>query len=127
MNTKADFQNLNPVTEKIIAAAYKVSNTLGAGFLEKVYENAMAVELRQSGLQIAQQQSFIIRYSNVVVGEYVADFVMEKQVILEIKALKMLDQTHIAQCLNYLKAANLLLALLINFGTPRIQIKRLAR
>ncbi|MBX3045930.1 MAG: GxxExxY protein [Anaerolineales bacterium] len=122
----AELQSLNNYTEAIIGAAFKVSNELGAGFLEKVYENAMAVELRQSNLHFSQQQLFTVRYKGVVVGEYIADFVIENRVILEIKALSALDKAHTAQCLNYLKASSLSLALLINFGSPRVQIKRIA-
>ncbi len=121
-----ELQSLKQYTETIIGAAFKVSNELGTGFLEKVYENAMAVELRQCNLQFTQQQPFIVRYKGFVVGEYIADFVIENQVILEIKALSSLDKVHTAQCLNYLKASGLSLALLVNFGSPRVQIKRIA-
>lgn len=126
MQEESKIRNLTPITEKVIGCAYKVSNTLGSGFLEKVYENAMAVELRQSGLAITQQKPFIIRYENVVVGEYYADLIVEDQVIVELKAQADLDKANIAQCLNYLRATSLPLALLINFGTPRVQIKRIA-
>lgn len=94
--------DLNPITERIIACAFKVSNTVGAGFLERVYENALAIELRNNRLKIEQQKPITIRYENAIVGGYVADFVVENKVILEIKAIKALDQTHMAQCLNYI-------------------------
>lgn len=126
MQKENELRKLSSITEKIIGSAYKVSNTLGSGFLEKVYENAMAVELRQSGLAITQQKPFIIRYENVVVGEYYADLIVEDQVIVELKAQAALDKVNVAQCLNYLRATSLPLALLINFGTPRVQIKRVA-
>jgi GxxExxY protein len=121
------YESLNPITEKIIGCAYRVSNTLGIGFLEKVYENAMVVELRRNDLQIKQQKPFLIRYENIVVGEYFADMIVEDKIIVELKAQTALDKSHIAQCLNYLKATELPLALLINFGTSRIQVKRIVR
>ncbi|MBX3003704.1 MAG: GxxExxY protein [Anaerolineales bacterium] len=117
---------LNILTEVVIGAAFRISNTLGAGFLEKVYENAMEVELRSNNVQFTQQQPFTVRYKGFVVGDYIADFVIQKQLIVEVKALTSLDKAHTAQCLNYLKASGLSLALLINFGTPRVQIKRIA-
>ena len=108
--------------ERLIGCAFSVSNHLGTGFLERVYENALAVEFRKSRLTAEQQKSILIRYDEIIVGDYVADFVVEQNIIVEIKAIKTLDQIHIAQCLNYLRATNLPLALLINFGTPKLQI-----
>lgn len=96
------------------------------GFLEKIYENALAIEMTKNGLKATQQKAMVIRYDNLVVGDYIADFIVEGKVILEVKAVKSLDQIHTAQCLNYLRANGLPLALLLNFGTPRIQIKRIA-
>jgi GxxExxY protein len=98
---------------------------LGCGFLEKVYESALTIELRKTELLVAQQQVMEIRYDNVVVGTYVADLVVQGSVLLEIKAVKFLDEIHTAQCLNYLKATALPLCLLINFGRPRVEIKRI--
>jgi GxxExxY protein len=120
------FEELNPITEKIIGCVYSVSNGLGTGFLEKVYENALAIELRKNGLKVEQQKPITIRYEGAIVGEYFADFVINEKIILEVKAIRTLENTHMAQCLNYLKATGLSLALLINFGTPRVQIKRIA-
>ena len=114
----------NKITEKIIGCAYTVSNTLGAGFLEKVYENALALEIRSIGLNVQQQAAIQIKYKGTVVGDYLADLLVEDRIILELKAVKQLDSIHLAQTLNYLKAANMKLGLLINFGQPRIQIKR---
>ena len=113
------------VTERIIGAAFTVGNRLGCGFLEKIYENALVIELRKAGLRIAQQQLTKVVYDEVVVGTYVADVVVEDSVLVEIKAVKFLDEIHSAQCLNYLKATSLTLCLLINFGRPRVEIKRL--
>lgn len=121
-----DLTHLNPLTEKIIGCAFKVSNTLGPGFLEKVYENALAHELRKAGLDFRQQYPISVLYDGTVVGEFLADLMVNEQVIIELKATKSLDDTHLAQCLNYLKATGLPLCLLINFGTPRVQVKRVA-
>ncbi|MFH1123647.1 MAG: GxxExxY protein [Pseudomonadota bacterium] len=116
---------LNKVSERVIGCAYQVSNTLGNGFLEKVYENALAHDLRKVGLAVEQQSPIQVFYDGVVVGDYVADLLVEKSVLVELKAVKALDQIHFAQCLNYLKATGLNLCLLINFGTPRVQVKRI--
>lgn len=112
------------LTEAVIGAAYDVANSLGTGFLEKVYENALCHELRKRGIQVAQQYPIQVVYDRVVVGEYMADLVVESEVIVELKAVKQLDTVHQAQCLNYLKATGLKVALLINFGTPRVDVKR---
>jgi GxxExxY protein len=116
---------LDRITEGIIGCAYRVSNTLGAGFLEKVYENALALELRRAGLEVGQQISVKVNYDGVVVGDYVADLLVEQSVIVELKAVKALDAVHVAQCLNYLKATGCKLCLLLNFGTARVEVKRL--
>ena len=115
---------VNEITEAIIGCAYSVANTLGAGFLEKVYENALAHELRKHGLLVSQQTPLTVQYDEVVVGQYVADLVVADQILVELKAAKSLDEIHMAQCLNYLKATGLPICLLINFGRPKIQIKR---
>lgn len=114
------------ITERIIACAYKVSNALGSGFLEKVYENALAHELKKVGFQVVQQQKMRVIYDGVDVGFYEADIIVDGNIIIEIKALKALIDAHKSQCLNYLKATGLRLALLINFGTPRIEVRRVA-
>lgn len=114
------------LTEKIIACVYTVSNTLGNGFLEKVYHNALAQELRKTGLKIEQEKEFKVLYDRIVVGEYYADIVVEDLVVLELKAVQGLDSNHFAQCINYLKASGLKTCLLINFGTAKVQIKRIS-
>jgi len=114
------------LTEKIIGCAFKVSNALGSGFLEKVYENALTHELRKSGLTAEQQKRVDVLYDGVLVGYFDADIVVDRSVILEIKAVRALDEAHIAQTLNYLKSTGIRLGLLINFGTPRIEVKRVA-
>ena len=120
-----DEDSLNGISERIIGCAFTVANTLGAGFLEKVYENALAHELRKSGLTVAQQRGISIVYDGVNVGQYAADLLVENAVLVELKAAKALDGVHRAQCLNYLKASGLRLCLLLNFGSPRLEIKRL--
>ena len=115
---------INQLTEKVIGCAYTVTNALGSGFLEKVYENALAVELRKQGLNFEQQQEIKVKYDNVIVGNYMADLLVEGMLIIELKAVRSLDQNHTAQCLNYLRATGLKVCLLLNFGNPKLQIKR---
>lgn len=112
------------ITEKIIGCAYTIANTLGCGFLEKVYENALAHELRKAGLAVIQQAGVHVFYDGIVVGEYVSDLLVENEILVELKAVKALDNVHMAQCMNYLKATGLQVCLLINFGSPRIEVKR---
>ena len=121
----ADERRLNDITERVIGCAYTVTNTLGHGFLEKVYENALAYELRKTGLVVEQQRSIKVRYDGIVVGDYMADLLIEGHVMVELKAVKFLDNIHVAQCLNYLKATGLKVCLLLNFGVPKVQIKRI--
>ena len=116
---------INTITERIIGCAYTVSNTLGAGFLEKVYENALAHEMRKQGLDIAQQHPIQVLYDGVLVGDFAADILVENTVLVELKAAKTLDDVHMAQCLNYLKATGLTVCLLLNFGQPKLGIKRI--
>lgn len=115
---------INSITEKIIGCAYKVSNGLGCGFLEKVYENALAYELGKIGLKVEQQKQVKVFYDKIEVGFYETDLVVQDIVLVELKGVKSLDQAHQAQCLNYLKATGLKICLLINFGNPRVEVKR---
>ena len=123
MNT--DVETLNRITERIIGCAYKVAGKLGCGFLEHCYENAMAYELKKMGLRVEQQVRLKVWYDEVVVGEYVADLIVEGAVLVELKAIQSLDTVHSAQCINYLAATGLPLCLLINFG-KRVDVKRIA-
>jgi GxxExxY protein len=123
----ADERRLKPITARIIGCAYRVGNTLGSGFLEKVYERALTYELRRVGLEVQQQQPVEVRYDGVVVGEYVADLLVEGCVIVELKCAKTFEDVHVAQCLNYLKATGFKVCLLLNFGVPKVQIKRIVR
>jgi len=111
------------VTQRIIDVFYHVYNTLGYGFLEKVYENAMVVELTGRGLQVRQQQPIRVYYSGQSVGEYFADLVVDDTVIVELKAAEQVAEEHEAQLINYLRATRLEVGLLLNFG-PKPQVRR---
>lgn len=115
----------DPLTQRIIGGAFTVYNALGYGFLEKVYENALVHELRKDGLHVAQQKPFPVFYDGINVGDYVADMLVGDSLIVELKSAKAIDDSHIAQCLNYLKAARLRHGLLLNFGPQRVEIRRL--
>jgi len=123
----ANESKLNELSEKIIGSAFEVSNILGVGFLEKVYENALNVELELKGLQAQQQAPLKVYYKDELVGDYFADILVENEIIIELKTVKEFDDIHIAQCLNYLKITGLKLCLLINFSKPRVEIKRIVR
>jgi GxxExxY protein len=114
------------ITERIIGCALRVSNTLGCGFLEKVYENALTHEARKCGLTVLQQVQSPVFYDGVEVGRYVADLLVDHRVIVEVKATKAIDDIHKAQVLNYLRATNLQVGIILNFGTPRLGIRRLS-
>ncbi len=120
----ADRRRLDQVTETIIGAAYTVGRTLGCGFLEKVYENALAHELRKAGAVVEQQKPIQVHYDGVVVGEYLADLLVEQSVVVELKAVKAFDEIHMAQCMNYLRATGIRVCLLLNFGGSRVDVKR---
>jgi GxxExxY protein len=119
-----DEHRLDGITEEIIGCCFTVSNALGAGFLEKVYENALAHELRKKKRIVEQQKSIAVHYDGIIVGEYVADLVIDHCIVVEIKMVKALEECHKAQCLNYLRATGLRIGLLVNFGQPRIEVKR---
>jgi len=111
------------LTEPIIGCAFRISNALGIGFLEKVYENALVVELQRNGFFVEQQKVLEVFYNGIIVGNYVADIIVDREVLLEIKAAKAIDEIHQAQLLNYLKATGLRKGLILNFGTSRLGIK----
>ena len=126
-NTQMDIGEggVNRLSNRIIACALTVLHALGTGFLEKVYENALVHELRKSGLAVSQQHAMVVRYDGIVVGEYTVDLLVEHTILVELKAARAIDDIHRAQCLNYLKAAGLHICLLLNFGKPRLEIKRI--
>ncbi|MFN6964281.1 MAG: GxxExxY protein [Pyrinomonadaceae bacterium] len=116
---------LNEISERIIGCAFKVGNTLGCGFLEKVYENALAIELGKAGLSVEQQRPIAVVYDGQIVGRYDADLLVEGKVIVELKAVREISDAFRAQCINYLRATGLRLCLLINFGNTRVEVKRI--
>ena len=120
----ADSDGLNDLSGLVIGCAFTVVNTLRAGFLERVYENALAYEPRASGLLIVQQCGVRVHYRDVVVGEYFVDLLVEDVLLVELKTVKALDDPHRMQCINYLKATGPQLCLLLNFGNTRMEIKR---
>jgi GxxExxY protein len=125
----ADFsrEELDSLSRRIIGAAFRVSSTLGQGFLEKVYENSLVHELRKAGLHVEQQRPVQVRYDGEIVGDYITDILVEHVIILEIKAVGSLDPSHRSQCANYLRATDLRVCLLLNFGKPRLELKRIVR
>lgn len=125
MNTDLHDRKHSELTEKVIKIFYDVYNALGYGFLEKVYENALLVEFSRSGISAVAQHPINVYYNNAVIGEYFADILIENKVIVEIKAVKALADEHEAQLLNYLKATDIEVGLLLNFG-PKPEIRRKA-
>lgn len=123
MNTDTANKEL---TERIIGCVYTVANILGHGFLEKVYENALAFELRKNGMRCTQQNPIPVMYEGVMVGDFVADLTVENAVIVELKAVSQLNEVHLAQGLNYLRATGLKTCLLFNFGRARVEVKRVS-
>ena len=116
--------DVNELTYLINGAIFEVNRQLGAGFLEKVYEKALLVELQDKGLKAESQVPVQVTYKGREVGEYYADIIVEKQVILEIKAVDSLQKIHEAQLLNYLKATGYKVGLLVNFKHPKAEVKR---
>jgi len=112
------------LTGKIIECAYKVYNTLGFGFLESVYHNALTIELQKAGLNAKREVAVKVFYDERIVGDYLADIIVEDTVILELKSVKEPHPAHEAQLTNYLKATGIEVGLLINFGGERVDVKR---
>ena len=115
---------LHGLTEKIIGLAMKVHRTLGPGFLESVYRNALAFELRRAGLSVDLEKRITVRYENVIVGDFVADVMVNGMLICELKAISALTKNNEVQVVNYLTATNHDVGLLLNFGAPSLQFKR---
>jgi GxxExxY protein len=113
------------LTEIILGCCFDVMNELGTGFLEAVYKNAFVVALRQKGVQVSQEIPFEICFRGETVGRYIADLLVEKEIIVEFKCCKALLPEHQAQVINYLKATGLSVGLLVNFGQYRLEYKRL--
>lgn len=115
---------MNNLIEKVIGAVYEVANVLGSGFLEKVYERALVKELGMRGLNAEAQVPIQVSYKDEFVGDYYADILIEKKLIVELKCAERLGNDHLAQCLNYLKATGHGIALLVNFQHPKVEWKR---
>ena len=123
MDTENQDTKYKELTEKIIKIFYRVYNKLGYGFLEKIYENAMMIEFKKEGIPSVSQFSINVLYENEIIGEYFADILVDNKVIVEIKAAKSLAVENEAQLLNYLKATDMEVGLLLNFGN-RPEVKR---
>jgi GxxExxY protein len=117
--------DINELTYAIRGAVFEVNNILGPGFLEKIYENALLIELRIRGLKAESQVPLKVFYKDYVVGEYFADIVVENRVIIELKNIERIERIHEAQVLNYLKATGLKIGLLVNFKHRKAEIKRM--
>ena len=125
MNTDERRLELNEITEKIIGCAFKVGNTLGCGFLEQVYQNSLVHELRKTGMLVEPQFTVYVFYDDIIVGKFIPDVLVERAVLVELKAIKSIGEREMAQCLNAIKATKLTVCLLINFGNPKVEIKRI--
>ena len=117
---------INDITYEIRGAVFEVNRILGPGFLEKVYENALLVELQKRGLKVQTQVPITVNYKDIPVGEYVIDMLVEEKGIVELKTVDKLDNNHEAQLLNYLKATGLHIGLLVNFKNSKADIKRMS-
>ena len=114
------------LTERVLGAVFEVSNTLGAGFLEKIYERALLRELNLRGIRASSQASVTVNYKGLCIGQYLTDILVEDVLLIELKCAERLAPEHTAQCLNYLKASGLTVCLLINFQKPKVEWKRIA-
>ena len=123
----AERERFNALIEEVIGAVYEVARTLGAGFLEKVYERALVKELRLRGLRADAQVPIQVSYKGEGIGDYFVDILVEERLIVELKCVDRLANEHLAQCLNYLKATDRHIALLVNFQHPRVEWKRVVR
>ena len=112
------------LTEKIIGCAYRVYNKMGFGFLESVYEKCMLIELGKAGLKAESQQPITVRYEGEVVGDFLADIIVENAVILELKSVRRVIQAHEVQLVNYLVATEKPVGLILNFGEQKVEVKR---
>jgi GxxExxY protein len=112
------------ITQEILGAAFEVSNQLGAGFLEKVYQRALLRELALRGVPARTEVKYAVSYKGQVIGEYAADLVVEDRVVVEIKCVSRFAPEHMAQCLNYLRVSGLKVALLLNFHRPKVEWRR---
>jgi len=112
------------LTAEILSACFEVSNELGCGFLESVYEKSLLVALLDKGLMVESQVPLKVEFRRQIVGEFYSDLVVEDSVLLELKAVKKIAPEHIAQVLNYLKATGMPVGMLVNFGNPKVEYRR---
>ena len=115
---------LNDITYEIRGAVFEVNKVLGSGFLEKVYENALQIEIKIRGLKAESQVPLEVTYKNEIIGDYLADIIVEDKVLVELKTVDKLSRIHEAQLLHYLKATGIQVGLLVNFYHPKVEIKR---
>ena len=120
-------ESSNQLFEKVVGAVYEVSNTLGAGFLEKVYERALKTELNSQGIKAESQVPIQVLYRGKIIGDYFADLLVEDKMIVELKCVETLNNEHVAQTLNYLKATDHHLALLVNFQHLKVEWRRIVQ
>ena len=112
------------LTEKVLEACAEVSRELGIGFAESVYENALALALKQKGLRVENQVPLKIRFRGVIVGEFCADLLVEERILIELKAVAFLAEEHFAQVLNYIKATETEIGLIVNFGVGHLEYRK---
>ncbi|WP_404326046.1 GxxExxY protein [Aerophototrophica crusticola] len=115
---------MEAITEAILGAAFDVSHHLGAGFLENLYKRALLKELRLRRLAVQEEVPFQVRYKGEPIGTYFADLLVERQVIVELKVAEAINDAHVHQVVNYLKASGLRVGLILNFGVPRVAVRR---
>lgn len=115
---------LDELTEKIIGCAYEVSNALGSGFPESIYEKALHYQAIKTGLKSERQYQMKVYFDGILMGEFFADLLVQEKILVEIKAVRVLDELHVSQAMNYLKASGMPICLLVNFGRPKIEIRR---
>jgi GxxExxY protein len=120
-----DRDDINLLSESVLGAVFEVANSLGSGFLEKVYEKALLRELGIQGIRVESQVPFSVGYKGGCVGEYFADLLVERALLVELKCVERLGNEHSAQCMNYLKASGMTLCLLVNFQRPRVEYRRI--
>ena len=117
-------ERVNGITEGVLGAVFEVQNNLGCGFLEKLYEHALNLELKARGLRVQRQACFKVLYKGVFVGHYYADLAVEGVVLVELKCVERFEKAHLAQCLNQLRASGLPVCLLVNFQAPKVEYKQ---
>ncbi len=125
INKKENNYRHSDLTAAVLKAAFEVHNTLGCGFLEKVYENSLCIELERQKVFFKQQEPIKVYYNGGIVGEYFADILVENTVIVELKTINKIEAIQEAQLLNYLKATNKKIGLILNFAKPKLEIKRM--